>query len=1328
MKQNKIPRNEYIRKPVGKTNPYKEDTIYTDMGQWKYPGQVTKIPSGDITMQGVPYPVYGQDNLGYSQMMYPGMDYQFPGQYVTEIPMAQDGWESRINNYLGNPLGRAQQMSTTNGKENDALRHAYASMYSSENAGPFIANALGLGHEIMGQPNSMKEHAGDIYNNFVGSMVGALPFVSTSNKEKAIKKLHELGLLSSGTKAYGGDPSLSNIEGHYPFGGMYSKTHTHMKDGGWLDQYQKGGASRADSLALYNNAIMLKDFYDKLKPYYKTPDIDKFYDYDKDDIESGKIQRETLEYPDITEANKNIIRANKDPNISYLSDMITGRIDPNAPLLRYDRRIRPQGTITYLPINPLKDVIASKIKILDTDEPNTKFKKQDLQDMIADYVFGHYNNSPKHKKEYEKFIKDYNISEATIRDLAKKTKDIKSKVPGAATTIPYYDPLAVKPADMLTPEEKILREQKYGKKKSSVKPSMTKDKSGRPVGVIGQTSKMWSKKDVTEEYWNKFIKKYPGAIGLDPNNVDKDSMHSPIYPTPKNKKPEQVITPDYLPMIQTGMPDMLSREPEIIASPTPRPSSTNNRISWRMDPDTRKMVPVYLEGKTQKVKEGKRLYNKNIPSSTAAIPADFIPQFEPDQSKDVVSKQMGGWLDAYDDEYRRGGQRRRRGTSKNIQSSINDIFRRNYDVFGPAGKPRFNPRARYEEGGDLPEAQLGALLKKGAKAALKTAKATANATTKSKEVIKKGYDISKGLAKDLAHSVDKKVVTPIQFRKDIKQIKNKAAKQHEYFQKPEVVKKLQDIGASPTAIKALQTPGQVDVKFIPSIGSHYDPTFDHINIDMRQIKNLGKRFGFTPMQAYEHELGHQMQQRVHLGSPEFQQEYANYKKQLADYNLSKQNEKLSQLDLKRRKNTPDYLLNWNAPVPPRPTSKPTLLDKQASGMLRLRAKDKKLLTTDEKKALHYYHSEYPSEGISKIGYDIEEGVERLPHLREMRQAMIDKGFIEDELTPITEDIVRNFIKENPKNRIAQFMDPNFNTNYKKLVKTFKHLPAVAPIGLGAGYALQEQKMGGWLDKAQDGKEYSDAEANYLNRKAYEESLAQARKDYVNDFVKQGTQDALLNSPFNFIAGITPAGAGIFAAQSALSSVQNLANKEYFDAGLDALFAAPLLKGTKSAAKKAIKNVYKLNPKAEKLKKATSSYRVAGMDAYDDFKKTGSLRSKTPQPPPGSSLLERMKARTTGFPSFQKGYADLRYLPDEGGVIFKTDLPTFKRGEINPVTGSPIKGRHYAHRAIDPKTGATMSNIPGSEVEVFGSTPHWLKGYQKLPKQKMGGWLDKYNNF
>jgi len=71
---------------------YKEGgAIITNRGQWDYPGQTTIIPSNQITMQGVPYPVLGVDNTGYTQMMQPQMNYTFPGQYVTEYPMAQNG-------------------------------------------------------------------------------------------------------------------------------------------------------------------------------------------------------------------------------------------------------------------------------------------------------------------------------------------------------------------------------------------------------------------------------------------------------------------------------------------------------------------------------------------------------------------------------------------------------------------------------------------------------------------------------------------------------------------------------------------------------------------------------------------------------------------------------------------------------------------------------------------------------------------------------------------------------------------------------------------------------------------------------------------------------------------------------------------------------------------------------------------------------------------------------------------------------------------------------------------------------------------------------------
>lgn len=45
------------------------------------------IPSNQITMHGVPHPVMGVDNLGNQQLMLPGYQYVFPGNYVVEHPV-----------------------------------------------------------------------------------------------------------------------------------------------------------------------------------------------------------------------------------------------------------------------------------------------------------------------------------------------------------------------------------------------------------------------------------------------------------------------------------------------------------------------------------------------------------------------------------------------------------------------------------------------------------------------------------------------------------------------------------------------------------------------------------------------------------------------------------------------------------------------------------------------------------------------------------------------------------------------------------------------------------------------------------------------------------------------------------------------------------------------------------------------------------------------------------------------------------------------------------------------------------------------------------------
>ena len=78
------------------------------------------IDSGSITMEGVDFPVMGTDNLGNSQMMTPGNNYQFPGDQVFEVPMAQLGKEVPKRNGVrlnyddkGNVVGESTHLMRT---------------------------------------------------------------------------------------------------------------------------------------------------------------------------------------------------------------------------------------------------------------------------------------------------------------------------------------------------------------------------------------------------------------------------------------------------------------------------------------------------------------------------------------------------------------------------------------------------------------------------------------------------------------------------------------------------------------------------------------------------------------------------------------------------------------------------------------------------------------------------------------------------------------------------------------------------------------------------------------------------------------------------------------------------------------------------------------------------------------------------------------------------------------------------------------------------------------------------------------------------------------
>lgn len=78
------------------------------------------IPSGDISMNNVDFPVFGVDNLGNEQMMFPGQDYTFPGDVVTEVPM-RDGGIVKNGNKIANFLKKFNTWEVTNSPSVDVF-------------------------------------------------------------------------------------------------------------------------------------------------------------------------------------------------------------------------------------------------------------------------------------------------------------------------------------------------------------------------------------------------------------------------------------------------------------------------------------------------------------------------------------------------------------------------------------------------------------------------------------------------------------------------------------------------------------------------------------------------------------------------------------------------------------------------------------------------------------------------------------------------------------------------------------------------------------------------------------------------------------------------------------------------------------------------------------------------------------------------------------------------------------------------------------------------------------------------------------------------------
>lgn len=82
----------------------------------------------------------------------------------------------------------------------DAIRHATSASKIASSIpiiGLPIANVLGAAHEISANRGNRKELLSDLYNNFMGSVIGSVPFISDDTRRKLVVEAQKRGILST---------------------------------------------------------------------------------------------------------------------------------------------------------------------------------------------------------------------------------------------------------------------------------------------------------------------------------------------------------------------------------------------------------------------------------------------------------------------------------------------------------------------------------------------------------------------------------------------------------------------------------------------------------------------------------------------------------------------------------------------------------------------------------------------------------------------------------------------------------------------------------------------------------------------------------------------------------------------------------------------------------------------------------------------------------------------------------------------------------------------------------------------------------------------------
>lgn len=376
----------------------KGGAIITNRGQWDYPGQTTIIPSNQITMQGVNYPVLGVSDRGHTQMMYPGLNYSFKGNSVTEYPMMQNGGEVNFT-YAG---------------ENHRV-------YKKES---LTGNGKGIkGHIMVNHPTEDKGKWDTIDLTKI-----------TNGKVKTVaqgvastKKWHK----ENPEYADGGQvPSWEIIE-DLP------------KAQNGTTTYPLSVPTRTDSLNLYNNTMQIENYFDK-HPEYQV------VDRKKEDERELKFAKQDLN-------NMN----------AWYKDMLRRNSPPDLIKFAKDGVDRAKATYDFL-MRPPDVTKANKVAVDRFNAPGQKVYLIKNGVIIGDSTlpYNEYRNDINDNQYYQREQQNGTLNLDIPMQLFDKRinpdfkKQYMNELTNDGVLLYGYNPIFIKPYDLLTPEERIIVDQK----------------------------------------------------------------------------------------------------------------------------------------------------------------------------------------------------------------------------------------------------------------------------------------------------------------------------------------------------------------------------------------------------------------------------------------------------------------------------------------------------------------------------------------------------------------------------------------------------------------------------------------------------------------------------------------------------------------------------------------------------------------------------------------------------------------------------------------------------------------------------------------------------